>query len=42
LLEPAATPDSTSSFRLVMEDDKLMGAPKNELEIETAQLIGLS
>jgi len=32
VVEPVATPDFASSFPLVMEDDKLMAAAKNELE----------
>ena len=32
VVEPVATPDFAASFPLVMEDDKLMAAAKNELE----------
>jgi nucleotide-binding universal stress UspA family protein len=32
VVEPVATPDFVASFPLVMEDDKLMAAAKNELE----------
>ena len=32
VVEPIATPDFAASFPLMMEDDKLMAAAKNELE----------